>query len=853
MPRRHSCSAIIPLLAVVVLHAAAGATDDPDALVRIDRSPGADRNPVIAAGAPLVLETEDAWLAVGDPAEIAAVTAGLSLAATTVADPAPAGPLALVGLRPGWHEADLAECGRILTAGDGWSLVEGDTELTAACLESDGWFIRVLDLEPLAPNRPAPPAWAGLADGTVSIVPDPLVQEVVDLVDTPLAMAHWTAISQSPTWTTRHSTSQGCATAAAWVHGLFTDLGLAAEYQHHTSGYADNVIGTLTGVVEPERVYIAIGHLDDLPSSGPAPGADDNASGTAMVTAAAEVMSGYCFERTVKFIAVTGEEQGLYGSDHYADDAFARGEDIQAVLNGDMIGWQGDGQPATEDLDVNYNSASAWLAQAMVDAADAYATGLPVNAFSCASMTYSDHAPFWSNGFSAICGITDNEGFCGQGGNYPYYHQSSDTIANCGPAAPAFETAAIRTYVATLAHLAGPVARIPDQPTSVAAAPDGANRIALSWAPPAPGVVHRVMRAAGGCAAPGPWRQVGESGTSSFVDTTASGGVPYAYTVVAAAAGSCTSAISACVEATTTGACTEPPTFAGADQVVNAALSSCRLDVEWQPPDHVWCGGPVSYNLYRSTTPGFEPSPATLIAGGLATTGYTDLDVVYDEVYHYVVRAVDEANGNEDLNRREVAGSPTGPAVIGTWSDDAGDTSPARLGAAPPWAVVGGAGVSGAAYATGPYDPDTCAALTTPDLLLDASPQLVFWSKYDLENGWDKGELQVSTDGGGTWTRVAMAYPGSSSNTNDACGLGPGAFFTGSLSTYAAFTADLSAFSGQIVRLRWLLSSDGSIEEDGWWIDDLSLSDVSIPGVCVGAELIFSDGFESGSTAAWSP
>ncbi len=144
------------------------------------------------------------------------------------------------------------------------------------------------------------------------------------------------------------------------------------------------------------------------------------------------------------------------------------GEDIQAVLNGDMIGWEGDGQPAVEDLDINYNSGSQWLATAMVDAAADYSTGLAINAFSCSSMVYSDHAPFWSNGFSAVCGITDNEGFCGEAGNYPYYHQSSDTIANCGAGAVDFEAAVIRTYLATMAHLAQPIARVPDPPAEVA-------------------------------------------------------------------------------------------------------------------------------------------------------------------------------------------------------------------------------------------------------------------------------------------------------------------------------------------------------------------------------------------------
>ena len=56
-------------------------------------------------------------------------------------------------------------------------------------------------------------------------------------------------------------------------------------------------------------------------------------------------------------------------SSFYADDAASRGENIQAVLNADMIGWEGDGAPAIEDLDVNYNSGSQWLVQAMAVAA----------------------------------------------------------------------------------------------------------------------------------------------------------------------------------------------------------------------------------------------------------------------------------------------------------------------------------------------------------------------------------------------------------------------------------------------------------------------------------------------------
>ena len=189
----------------------------------------------------------------------------------------------------------------------------------------------------------------------------------------------------------------------------FSALGLNPEFQAYRTGYAPNVIGTLVGKTHPELVYIVIGHLDDMPSSGGAPGADDNASGPAVVTAAARAMAPFAFANTVKFIACTGEEQGLYGSTAYADDAQDRGEQIQAVLNADMIGWQGDGSPSAENLDLNYNTSSQWLGLLFADCASAYATGCPVDAFSCASLTASDHYPFWQNGWSAVCGITDNE------------------------------------------------------------------------------------------------------------------------------------------------------------------------------------------------------------------------------------------------------------------------------------------------------------------------------------------------------------------------------------------------------------------------------------------------------------
>ena len=819
------------------------AAADERLLIRIDKNSDLDRNALIEDGVTLVAETEDALLAIGAVAEINRAAAARSLTAEIVAEATEDGAsFALVGLQPGFTEIDLLACGEVISRGDGWLLIQGTTLTTSGCLDSSGWFLRVLDLDPLAPIKPPPDVEPG------RLLPNPLVQEMVDRVDGALTLSHWSALSESISWTTRHSRSQGCVDAASYVHDQFTSYGLGAEYQHHTDGYADNVIGTRLGLTEPDKVYIAIGHLDDLPSSGPAPGADDNASGTAMVTALAEIMSDYCFARTTKFIAVTGEEQGLYGSNHYADNAAASGEDIQAVLNGDMIGWEGDGLPAVENLDVNYNSGSQWLAQALIDAAGDYSTGLAINAFSCATMVASDHAPFWDNGFSAICGITDNQGYCGQTGYYPYYHQSSDTIANCGAGAVDFEAAVIRTYLATMAHLALPITRVPAPPDGIDVQPDGDNRIALSWSDQGPGASYQLYRSVGGCADPDAPVFIGETTSTNMVDTSPSGSVLYAYTLTTTVAGSCTSTTSVCVEATTTGLCDEPPRFIGIDTVESAGLSSCQLNLDWQPPQNVWCGGPVAYNVYRSATPNFTPSPVNRIAELVSTTTFYDYDVVDSEVYHYIVRAVDLAMGGEDDNIHDLAASPTGPNIVGPWFDDAGDTGAATMLPTSPWSVGAGAGLSGAGYLTGAYGNDVCAPLTSPQLPLGANPVLEFWTKHDIENSWDKGELQISTDAGSTWQRVPLSYPGSSSNTNDSCNLGTGPFFTGTDQTFKPYSADLSPWSNRDVSLRWLFSTDGSVNGGGWWIDNILITDFA---TCTTDYLIFADGFESGDTGAW--
>ena len=111
-----------------------------------------------------------------------------------------------------------------------------------------------------------------------------------------------------------------------------------------------NVYAVLKGT-DPEnakRIVLVTGHYDSrnsdtLDVSGIAPGANDDASGTAVSLECARVLSQMKFPATIIFLTVAGEEQGLNGSHHFAKMAKDQGWDIEAVLNNDIVG--GDRSP----------------------------------------------------------------------------------------------------------------------------------------------------------------------------------------------------------------------------------------------------------------------------------------------------------------------------------------------------------------------------------------------------------------------------------------------------------------------------------------------------------------------------
>ena len=106
-----------------------------------------------------------------------------------------------------------------------------------------------------------------------------------------------------------------------------------------------NVYAILKGTdpVQAKRIYLVTGHYDSRNSSNenttdPAPGANDDGSGTTVSIECARVLSKHKFPATIIFLTVAGEEQGLNGSTHFAKMAKEQGWQLEGVLNNDIVG-----------------------------------------------------------------------------------------------------------------------------------------------------------------------------------------------------------------------------------------------------------------------------------------------------------------------------------------------------------------------------------------------------------------------------------------------------------------------------------------------------------------------------------
>jgi hypothetical protein len=209
-----------------------------------------------------------------------------------------------------------------------------------------------------------------------------------------------------------------------------------------------NVVATLPGTQDAskDRMYVVSGHYDSrntdvMDASGKAPGANDDASGTAAVMELACVMARHNFDATIVFMAVAAEEQGLIGATHWAEQAKRNNLDVAGMFTNDIIGSSraDDGRvdntqvrlfaealPATKDVnDVNRmllqtggenDSISRQLARHVKEQGERYVKGFKVNVIQRRDryLRGGDHMPFLERGYAALRFTEPNEDFAHQ-------------------------------------------------------------------------------------------------------------------------------------------------------------------------------------------------------------------------------------------------------------------------------------------------------------------------------------------------------------------------------------------------------------------------------------------------------
>jgi hypothetical protein len=222
----------------------------------------------------------------------------------------------------------------------------------------------------VAQQTPAPAASKPVAVSEVGVEPGPPDAQVADALKQISPQQIQATIEKLVTFKNRSTLSSndqemlsqglGVTAAAKWIQQEFESYSKTCGgcLQVKTDSFIQpvapriptptpltNVYAVLPGS-DPQnakRIYLVTGHYDSRNSDtlnwkDPAPGANDDGSGTAVSLECARVLSHYKFPATLIFLTVAGEEQGLDGAKHFAQMAREQGWDIQGVLNNDIVG-----------------------------------------------------------------------------------------------------------------------------------------------------------------------------------------------------------------------------------------------------------------------------------------------------------------------------------------------------------------------------------------------------------------------------------------------------------------------------------------------------------------------------------
>lgn len=186
--------------------------------------------------------------------------------------------------------------------------------------------------------------------------------------------------------------------AASFIKETLASLGYSVSEQCYRQG-ACSIIADKAGDGSTDGVIMLLAHFDSVGKNFA--GADDNASGTAVLLEVARVLKDYGNKNTIRFFATNGEELGLLGAKHYAKTLKESGEirQLKLAINMDMVGYNSNGIVELE-TDKEFEDLAQWFAQL----ASQYTTlksKITIGAWG------SDHVPFINGGVPTLLTIED--------------------------------------------------------------------------------------------------------------------------------------------------------------------------------------------------------------------------------------------------------------------------------------------------------------------------------------------------------------------------------------------------------------------------------------------------------------
>ena len=264
---------------------------------------------------------------------------------------------------------------------------------------------------------------------------------------------------------------------AGYIHSSLAAWGYEVKPHFFSAGGREfrNIVATHPGILNPDHRLLIVAHYDTVVNS---PGADDNASGIALLLELARILQPVRFDKTIQFIAVNLEEQlwkgpfeetGLFGSRALAAEAEKERWQIEGVIVLESVAYAGEQiiQQAPEGIPVKLpefgdfiaivgNDVSKELAESFVRSIDLYDIPLPIetlivpgNGEMLPDTRRSDHIAFWDKGYKAVM-VTDTANF-----RNPHYHQPTDTLETLNIAFAAEICRAVIAVIADLAKYAG--------------------------------------------------------------------------------------------------------------------------------------------------------------------------------------------------------------------------------------------------------------------------------------------------------------------------------------------------------------------------------------------------------------